>query len=138
MGSMNRVFLMGNVTRDPELRQTPSGSAVLEFGLAVSEKFKNKAGQMTDSVCFADVVAWDRLAEVCGEYLAKGSAVLIEGKLQYEQWQTQDGGKRSRLRVRASRVEFVGRPRKKDEEARPSVQNEGREMPEEVAQEVPF
>ena len=109
MGSMNRVFLMGNLTRDPELRQTTSGTAVSDLGLAVSEKFRNKAGELVETKCFVDIVAWDRQAEACSQYLSKGAPVIVEGRLQLDQWQTESGEKRSRLRVRAERVQFLGR-----------------------------
>jgi single-strand DNA-binding protein len=106
---MNRVFLMGNLTREPALRRTPTGIAVSDLGVAVSEKYRNKAGEVVESVCFADVVAWGRLAEICGQYLMKGAPVMIEGRLQLDQWQTEAGEKRSRLRVRADRVQFLGK-----------------------------
>ena len=111
MGTMNRVFLMGNLTRDPELRKTASGITVSDLGLAVSDKYKNKAGEMVESVCFADVVVWGRQAETCGQFLGKGAPVMVEGRLQLDQWQTESGEKRSRLRVRADRVQFLGRPK---------------------------
>ncbi len=114
MGAMNRVFLMGNLTRDPALRNTPSGTAVGDLGLAVSEKYKNKAGEVVESTCFADIVVWGRQAEACNQYLAKGSPVIVEGRLQLDQWQTESGEKRSRLRVRADRVQFLGKPRKQN------------------------
>lgn len=111
MGSVNRVFLMGNLTRDPELRKTPSGLAVADLGMAVSEKYRNKAGQEMQSTCFADVVVWGKQAEACGEHLAKGARVMVEGKLQLDQWQTGEGQKRSKLRIRADNVQFLSRPR---------------------------
>jgi single-strand DNA-binding protein len=111
MGSMNLVVLMGNLTRDPELRRTPAGLAVADIGLAVSEKYKSKTGEETESTCFVDIVAWGKQAEACAEHLAKGSAVVVEGKLQLDQWQTPAGEKRYKLKVRANRVQFVGRPR---------------------------
>jgi single-strand DNA-binding protein len=112
MGSMNMVVLMGNLTRDPELRRTPTGHAVVEMGMAVSEKYKNRAGEEVQNTCFVEIVVWDKQAEACGQYLAKGSAVTVEGKLQLDQWQTAAGEKRSKLKVRADRVQFIGRPRK--------------------------
>jgi len=115
MGSMNRVFLMGNVTRDLELRHTASGVAVADMGLAVSDSYRNKAGETVESTCFVDVVLWARQAETCAEYLAKGSGVMVEGCLQYDTWETAEGDKRSKLRVRATRVQFLGRPRKNTE-----------------------
>lgn len=112
MGAMNRVFLMGNLTRAPELRKTPSGMAVSDLGVAVNEKYRNKAGEVVETTCFADVVVWGKQAEACEQYLGKGSPVMVEGRLQLDQWQTESGEKRSRLRVRADRVQFLGRPRK--------------------------
>ena len=114
MGAMNRVFLMGNLTRDPELRKTTGGTAVSDLGLAVSEKYRNTAGEVVEKTCFLDIVVWGRQAETCREFLVKGSAVMVEGRLQLDQWQTDAGEKRSRIRVRADRVQFLGRPRKGD------------------------
>ena len=110
MGSMNRVFLMGNLTRDPQLRHTASGMAVSDLGLAINDNYRNKAGELVESTCFADVVVWGRQAETCEQYLSKGSPVMVEGRLQLDQWESENGEKRSRLRVRASRVQFLGRP----------------------------
>lgn len=112
MTSMNRVFLAGNLTRDPEVRYTPSGRAVADLGLAVSESYRNKSGEMVESTCFVDVEVWGRQAETSGEYLSKGSPVLIEGRLKLDQWENQQGEKRSKLRVNALRVQFLGSPRK--------------------------
>lgn len=112
MGSLNRVFLMGNLTRDPQVRKTPAGSTVSDMGVAVSDSYTNKSGERVETTCFADVVVWGKQAETCGQYLSKGSAVVVEGRLEYDQWETQEGEKRSRLRVRADRVQFVGRPSK--------------------------
>ena len=90
MASLNKVFLLGNLTRDPDLRYTPSGSAVCEFGLAVSRRSANGADQ--DEVCFVDIVVWSKQAENCKQYLAKGSPALIEGRLQFDQWEDRNGG----------------------------------------------
>ncbi len=111
MSAMNRVFLMGNLTRDPAVRHTPGGQAVSDLGLAVSERYRNKAGEMVETTCFADIVVWGNQAEACGQHLIKGARVMVEGRLQFDQWQTAAGEKRSRLRVRADRVQFLGRPR---------------------------
>jgi single-strand DNA-binding protein len=141
MGSMNRVFLMGNLTRNPEMRQTPSGTPVVDLGLAVNETFKNKAGESVESVCFADIVVWGRQAEACQQYLAKGSAVMVEGKLQFEQWQTTEGQKRSKLKIRANRVQFLGRPRKEQATApigTPAPEAEVQLQPADVADDTPF
>jgi len=107
MASYNRVLLMGHLTRNPELRYTPSGTAVSDLGLAVNESFKNKAGEIVEQTCFVDVVVWGRQAETTSEYLHKGSPVFIEGRLQLDQWENKDGEKRSKLRVRADRVQFL-------------------------------
>ena len=107
MASFNRVMLMGNLTRNPELKYTPSGTAVTDLGLAVNESFKNKAGETVEQTCFVDVVVWGRQAETASEFLTKGSPAFIEGRLQFDQWENQEGEKRSKLRVRAERVQFL-------------------------------
>ncbi len=107
MNSMNAVFLMGNLTRDPDKRVLPSGMAVSELGLAVNDNYKDKDGKLVEKACFADIVVWGKAAENCAQYLKKGSPVLIEGRLQLDQWQTDAGEKRSKLRVRANRVQFI-------------------------------
>ena len=111
MANLNKVFLAGNLTRDPEVRYTPSGTAVSDLGVAINDSYKTKTGELKEVTTFVDVVVWGRQAETCGEYLAKGSPVLIEGRLQLEQWQTESGEKRSRLKVNADRVQFIGRPK---------------------------
>jgi len=117
MASYNRVLLMGNLTRNPEIRYTPSGTAVVDLGLAVNESFKNKAGETVEQTCFVDVVVWGRQAETASEYLHKGSPVFVEGRLQLDQWEGKEGEKRSKLRVRADRVQFLGSPGKGTEYA---------------------
>ncbi|MFC1453132.1 single-stranded DNA-binding protein [Verrucomicrobiota bacterium] len=116
MTGFNRVVLVGNLTRDPQLRQTPSGTAVADIGLAASERYRNKQGEQVEKTCFVDIVAWGRQAECCSEFLSKGSAVLVEGRLQYDRWETDDGQKRSKIRVRADHVAFLGRPRREGSE----------------------
>lgn len=124
MSSMNRVFLMGNLTRDPQVRKTAGGLAVSDLGLAVSDKYRNKTGEMVETVCFADIVVWGHQAESCAQYLKKGSQIMVEGRLQLDQWQTDAGEKRSRLRIRADRVQFLGRLQKS---AAPTVTEGGAE-----------
>lgn len=114
MSTLNRVFLMGNLTRDPEVRYTPSGTAVGDLGMAVNEIYKNKAGENVESTVFVDVEVWARQAETCAEYLHKGSAIFVEGRLKLDQWENQQGEKRSKLRVRADRVQFLGSPKRTD------------------------
>jgi len=108
MPSMNRVFLMGNLTRDPELRYIPSGTAVANFGLAVNRTYTTREGESKDEVCFVEIVTWTKTAENCANYLTKGRPVLVEGRLQYRSWETDDGQKRSKLEVVADRVQFLG------------------------------
>jgi single-strand DNA-binding protein len=108
MASFNRVILVGNLTRDVELRYVPSGMAVCEFGLAVTDRRKNAQGELVDEPVFVDITLWGRTAEVAGEYLSKGSPVLIEGRLKYDQWEGSDGQKRSKLRVVGERMQMLG------------------------------
>ena len=112
MSTLNRVFLMGNLTRDPEVRYTPAGTAVGDLGLAVNETYRNKEGKTVESTVFVDVEVWARQAETCAEYLHKGSPIFVEGRLKLDQWENQQGEKRSKLRVRADRVQFLGSPKR--------------------------
>ncbi|MGK7344529.1 MAG: single-stranded DNA-binding protein [Candidatus Nitrospinota bacterium M3_3B_026] len=107
MASLNKVVLIGNLTRDPELRYTPSGAAVAKFGLAVNERYKS-GDEWKEKTVFADITAWGRQAETCSEYLSKGSQVCVDGRLSYSSWETDDGRKRSKLEVVADRVIFLG------------------------------
>lgn len=114
MASYNKVILLGNLTRDPELRYTNSGTAVCEFGLAVNRRIGNDPNK--DEVCFVDIVVWDKQAESTGRILQKGAPALIEGRLQFDQWQDRETGqKRSRLRVVAERVQFIGSRQDRDD-----------------------
>lgn len=110
MASLNRVILIGNLTRDPELRFTPSGSPVASFGLAVNRTYTNKQGERVESVDFFNIVAWAKLAELCAEYIRKGSPVAVEGRLQSRSWETEDKQKRSTVEIIAENVQFLGRP----------------------------
>lgn len=108
MASLNKVFLIGNLTRDPELRYTPAGVAVTNLGLAVNRRFRDKSGEVKEDVCFLTVTVWDKQAEACSQYLQKGSPIFVEGVLQSRSWETNDGQKRSTIDVRAERVQFLG------------------------------
>ncbi|MFA5500243.1 MAG: single-stranded DNA-binding protein [Candidatus Omnitrophota bacterium] len=107
MASLNKVFIMGNLTRDPELRYVPSGTAVASFTIAVNRVYTSQAGEKKEEVSFIRVVVWGRRAEVCGEYLSKGSPVFVEGRLQSRSWEAQDGQKRSTIEVIADNVQFL-------------------------------
>jgi single-strand DNA-binding protein len=106
---MNNVFLMGNLTRDPESRTLSSGNQVADLGLAINDNYKDKEGKLVERAVYVDVVTWGRQAETCVEFLKKGSPILVEGRLQLDQWQTETGDKRSKLRVKANRVQFLQR-----------------------------
>jgi single-strand DNA-binding protein len=108
MASLNQVVIVGHLTRDPQLKTIPSGMSVAELGLAVNEKYTTKDGEKKETVVFVDCIAWEKTAENCVQYLHKGSPVLIVGKLQLDQWESKEGEKRSKLRVRVSNVQFLG------------------------------
>ena len=111
MVSVNTVILGGNLTRDPEVRYTPQGTAVARLGLAVNQVYRTKDGERKEDVCFVDVEVWARQAETCGEYLKKGSSVLIEGSLKLDTWTDKESGqKRSKHKIRARRVQFLSTP----------------------------
>src|SRR6185503_3556841 len=108
MASFNRVILMGNLTRDIELRYTPGNLAVTDIGMAVNHKRKNANGEWVEEVTFVDVTLWGRQAEVASEYLTKGSPVLIEGRLKLDSWEGKDGQKHSKLRVVGEFMQMLG------------------------------
>ena len=115
MASFNKVILMGNLTRDPELRYTPKGTAVANIGIAVNRRWRNDAGEMQDETTFVDVDAFGRAAETIGQYLKKGRAILIEGRLKFDQWEDKNTGqKRSKLRVVLESFEFMDSGRADD------------------------
>jgi len=103
MASFNRVVLVGNITRDPEIRTLPSGSLVVEVGLAVNERRKDSSGNWGDEVNFFDVTVWNRSAEIIRDYTRKGSPILVEGRLKQDTWE-QDGQKRSKVKILADRI----------------------------------
>ena len=112
MASFNKVILVGNLTRDPELRYTPKGTAVAKIGLAVNRTWKNEAGETKEEVAFIDVDCWGRTAENVGQYMRKGSSMLVEGRLKLDTWDDkQTNQKRSKLTVVAEAVQFLGSPR---------------------------
>lgn len=111
MANFNRVILMGNLTRDPELRYTPKGTAIAKLGLAINRYWTSETGEKKEEVTYVDVDVFGRTAENCGQFLRKGRPVLVEGRLRYEQWDDkQTGQKRSRLGVVAETVQFLGSP----------------------------
>lgn len=123
MASLNKVLLIGNLTKDPELRYTPNGTAVTNLRIAVNRRFKDRTGELKEDTCFVTVTAWDKQAEICNQYLQKGRQIFVEGILQSRSWETTDKQKRSTIDVRAERIQFLGGPK-------------GVEAPNEGAQEV--
>ncbi|PYJ32717.1 MAG: single-stranded DNA-binding protein [Verrucomicrobia bacterium] len=109
MASFNKVILLGNLTRDPEVRYTPKGSAVCDLGIAVNRVYTTDSGEKREEVTYVDVVLWARLAEIAGEYLKKGRPVFIEGRLQMDSWDDkQTGQKRTKLRVVGESMQLLG------------------------------
>ena len=109
MASFNKVILLGNLTRDPEVRYTPKGSAVCDLGIAVNRVYTPEGGERREEVTFVDVVLWARLAEIAGEYLRKGRPIFIEGRLQMDSWDDkQTGQKRTKLRVVGESMQLLG------------------------------
>jgi single-strand DNA-binding protein len=112
MASFNKVILVGNLTRDPELRYTPKGTAIAKFGLAVNRVWTNEAGEKTEEVTFVDIDVFGRTAENVAQYMRKGSPLLVEGRLRLDQWDDkQTGQKRSKLGVVGEIIQFLGSPR---------------------------
>ncbi len=116
MASFNKVILMGNLTRTPELRYTPSGTPVASFGLAVNRRFR-QGEEQKEEVCFVDIVVFGKQAENCGQYLNKGDGVVIDGRLQQRRWETEDGQRRNKHEVVAQSVTFL--PKKHGSGAEP-------------------
>ena len=114
-GSLNRVMLIGRLTRDPELRYTPSGTPVCNLGIATNRYGQDQNGERREFTDYHDIVAWNqgnrKLAELCAQYLQKGRLVYVEGRLQTREWEAKDGGKRTVIEVVAERVQFMGRGR---------------------------
>lgn len=108
MASFNRVIIMGNLTRDPQLKYLPNNTAVCEFGLASSRRYKDRDGQMQEEVCFVDVACFGRSGETINQYMSKGRPILVEGRLKFDSWTAQDGSKRSKLSVVCENFQFVG------------------------------
>ena len=109
MASVNKVILVGNLGRDPEIRYTQQGTAVANFSLATTNRFKNRNGEMEERTEWHRIVAWDKLAEICGQYLAKGKQVYIEGRLQTREWEDKEGNKRSTTEVVTQTMQMLGR-----------------------------
>src|SRR5471030_296448 len=132
MASLNKVLLIGNLTKDPELRYTPNGTAVTNLRIAVNRKFKDRTGELKEDTCFITVTAWDKQAEVCNQYLQKGRAVFVEGILQSRSWETSDKQKRSTIDVRAERIQFLSGPKTEGQGAAAEVAHKDTDHQDEV------
>ena len=132
MANFNKVLLIGNLTKDPELRYTPQGTAVANLRLAINRRFRNRNQEMKEDTCFVTVVVWDKQAESSNQYLHKGSPIFVEGNLQSRSWEDSSGQKRSVIEVRAERVQFLGGsgPRATAETFTESTHNEPHNEPE--------
>ena len=140
MASYNKVILMGNLTRDPEMKYLPSGNAVTNFGIAMNERYTDKqTGEQRENVCFVEIAAWGRNAEIANEYLSKGSPVFLEGSLKFDSWETPEGEKRNRLSVTAFLIRLIGGRQDSDQvsggysdatPAQPSVQDSSEQVSE--------
>ncbi|MFV1993795.1 MAG: single-stranded DNA-binding protein [Verrucomicrobiales bacterium] len=112
MASLNKVMLIGNLTRDPEVRYTPKGTAVTDIGLAVNRNYTTDSGEKREETTFVDITLWGRTAEIAGQYLSKGRPVFVEGRLQLDSWEDKNtGDKRSKLKVVGDNIQFLGSPR---------------------------
>ena len=126
MASYNKVMLMGNLTRDPEVRYTPKGSAVADLGLAINRVYTTENNERREEVTYVDVVLWSRLAELAGQYLSKGRAVFIEGRLQMDTWEDkQTGQKRSKIRVVGETMQFIDSGKRETSEEGGGAGNSG-------------
>jgi single-strand DNA-binding protein len=140
MASVNKVILIGNLGRDPEIRTTPQGTSLARFSVATSTTWKDASGAKQERTEWHDVVAWEKLAQICGEYLHKGKMVYVEGSLQTRSWEDQNGQKRYKTEIKASNVVMLSPPRDRTEASRPPVKEES-EAAEPVAaydDDVPF
>lgn len=118
MAGFNKVILIGNLTKNPELRYTPSGTPVTSFGLAVNRRYR-QAEELKEEVCYIDVVVFGKQAEHCGQYLSKGNGVIVDGRLQQRRWESQDGQKRSKHEVVAQTITFLPKRQEAAAEAAP-------------------
>jgi single-strand DNA-binding protein len=135
---VNKVFLSGNLTRDPELRRTANDRAVVGFGLASNRRYKDRDGEWKEIVSFLSIVAWGRQAETCAEFLRKGSAVFVEGRIQSRSWETQDGQKRNTVEIVADRVQFLDRIAKPQSQEDEFVETGGTAGLADTDDDVPF
>lgn len=132
MASLNKVLLIGNLTRPPELRYTPTGTAVVDMRLAVSRRYTTNSGEKREETAFLTVIAWGKTAENCSEYLDKGSQIFVDGRIQTRDWEAKDGQKRSATEIVADRVDFLSRLKGAGTGAAPAAVGAGQPFPDEA------
>ena len=125
MANFNKVLLMGNLTRDPQLSYLPSQTAVVEIGLAINRKWRSREGEEKTEICFIDCNAFGKTAENINKYLKKGNPLFVEGRLKFDQWTAQDGSKRSKHRVTIENFQFMGSPQGQGQNAAPNANAAG-------------
>jgi single-strand DNA-binding protein len=134
MANFNKVILVGNLTRDPELRYTPKGTAIAQIGLAVNRYWTDEQGQKKEEVTFLDIEAWSRLAETAGKYLSKGSPILVEGRLKMDSWEDKETKqKRSKIKIVAETIQFLSAPRNAEFQGGEGEAGEGSPAPRRTA-----
>jgi single-strand DNA-binding protein len=140
MSSFNKVLLMGNLTRDPQLSYTPNNTAVVDFGIAVNRRWTSRDGSQKDETCFVDCRAFAKLAENINKYMAKGKPIFIEGRLTFDSWTAQDGTKRSRHRVTVENFRFVGpaAAAASEEQPQPAAEADYNSEPKPQDDDIPF
>jgi len=137
--SLNRIILIGNLTADPELRYTPSGTARTRFSIAVNRQYKNASGQLQEETTFVPIVTWGSQAENCANYLSKGRSVAVEGRLRIDSFENAEGERKKVVEVVASSVQFLGgAPRSGDTPAKPAAPPSSSEPEASTTEEVPF
>ena len=137
MANFNKVILAGNLTRDPQLSYLPSNTPVVEFGLAINRKWRGQNGEMREETCFVDCSCYGKQAETLNQYMSKGRPLLVEGRLQFQQWTAKDGGKRSKLKVVVEQFQFLGSRQADEASAGPAERGSGTGRIETVEVEVP-
>lgn len=129
MPNLNKVHLMGNLTRDPELRFTPANTAVCQIGLAINRKWKDGNGEAKEEVTFIDCEAWGRTAEILNQYVRKGNPLYVEGRLKLDQWQDKEGNNRSKLKVVVEEMQFLHSKGEGGQQSPPATQSSQRQAP---------
>lgn len=139
MANLNKVLLIGNLTKDPEVRYLQSGLAIANMRLAVNRYYTDQSGEKKQETCYLSIIAWKRLAELCGEYLSKGKSIFVEGRLQNRSWETESGEKKNILEVIADKIQFLDRSFKENSEVSSEIiETEKTEKTEEKDKDLPF